>query len=290
MTPHYNSTCSVALLLPSPVSIWDHYVFLAFCRLLSNAFTGHTNFVEQTDSTGMLFETRGISDYLRYSAAASAVSSLYCCCCCSPPDSFCCCCIYRDQSTCGLNFIFIKSSQRALLTRLAVNSAILSCLCVLCSLRCEIHSLFRHLHAFSRGWCYHALHFSDLQRDKNSEIIKEQLPAVAPSLEQLWKQKDKRIKEFSDSDLSPKKLKESRAQLQQLQKGKSERLKKVLESVTTVHDLCAVRKIDFFSVMTEVHPSLTILLACNLKALAMTLYLGKKSWPCKRISNKGCIR
>ena len=38
----------------------------------------------------------------------------------------------------------------------------------------------------------------DLQRDKSSEIIKEQLPAVAPSLEQLWKQKDKRIKEFSD--------------------------------------------------------------------------------------------
>ncbi|KAL1805848.1 hypothetical protein ACET3Z_028916 [Daucus carota] len=243
----------------------------------------------------------------------------------SPPDSFCCCCIYRDQTTCGLNFFFIKSSQRALLTMLAVHTAILSCLCVLCSLRCEIHSLFRHLQAFSRGWWslspslimeaekevyglvinllfefaidssadssnIHRNDLLDLQRDKSSEIIKEQLPAVVPSLEQLWKEKDKRIKEFSDSDLSPKKLKESRAQLQQLQKGKCERLKKVLESVTTVHDLCAVHEIDFFSVMTEVHPSLTILQACNLKALAMSLYLGMKSWPCKRISNKGCIR
>ena len=45
--------CTVAA---SPVSIWDHYVFLDFCCLLSNAFTGHTKFAEQTDSTGMLFK------------------------------------------------------------------------------------------------------------------------------------------------------------------------------------------------------------------------------------------
>ncbi|KAL1834647.1 hypothetical protein ACET3Z_004298 [Daucus carota] len=34
--------------------------------------------------------------------------------------------------------------------------------------------------------------------DKTSGTIKEQLSAVAPTVEQLWKQKDKRIKEFSD--------------------------------------------------------------------------------------------
>lgn len=86
----------------------------------------------------------------------------------------------------------------------------------------------------------------DLQPDKTSGTIKEQLSAIAPTLEQLWKQKDKRIKEFSDvqsqiqkicgeiagssehvgspavdeSDLSLKKLDEFRAQLLELQKEK----------------------------------------------------------------------
>ncbi|KAL1815321.1 hypothetical protein ACET3Z_017895 [Daucus carota] len=118
--------------------------------------------------------------------------------------------------------------------------------------------------------------------DKSSGTIKEQLSAVAPALEQLWKQKDKRIKEFSkiqsqiqtiygeiagtaehvgnpavdESDLSLTKLEELRAQLQELQNEKSERLKKVLEFVSTVHDLCAVLGIDFSSTVTEVHPSL----------------------------------
>lgn len=36
----------------------------------------------------------------------------------------------------------------------------------------------------------------------------------------------------------------------------SERLHKVLEFVSTVHDLCAVLGMDFFSTVTEVHPSL----------------------------------
>lgn len=36
----------------------------------------------------------------------------------------------------------------------------------------------------------------------------------------------------------------------------SERLHKVLEFVSTVHDLCAVLGIDFYSTVTEVHPSL----------------------------------
>ncbi|KAI3754103.1 hypothetical protein L2E82_26245 [Cichorium intybus] len=118
--------------------------------------------------------------------------------------------------------------------------------------------------------------------EKTSGTIKEQLAAIAPVLEQLWKQKDERIKEFSDvqtqiqkicgeiagsseragnqgvdeSDLSLKKLDEFHDQLQQLQKEKSDRLHKVLELVSTVHDLCAVLGIDFYSTVTEVHPSL----------------------------------
>ncbi|CAK9163893.1 unnamed protein product [Ilex paraguariensis] len=117
--------------------------------------------------------------------------------------------------------------------------------------------------------------------EKTSGTIKEQLAAIAPVLEQLWKQKEERIKEFSDvqwqiqkirgeiaggtseqaggpdeSDLSLKKLNEFQAQLQELQKEKSDRLHKVLDFVSTVHDLCAVLGMDFFSTVTEVHPSL----------------------------------
>ncbi|KAK8648618.1 hypothetical protein V6N13_129367 [Hibiscus sabdariffa] len=118
--------------------------------------------------------------------------------------------------------------------------------------------------------------------DKASGTIKEQLAAIAPALEQLWKQKEERVKEFSDvqsqiqkicgeiagnaselgapavdeSDLSLKKLDEYQVKLQELQKEKSDRLHKVLEFVSTVHDLCAVLGMDFFSTVTEVHPSL----------------------------------
>lgn len=119
--------------------------------------------------------------------------------------------------------------------------------------------------------------------EKTSGTIKEQLAAIAPALEQLWKQKEERVKEFSDvqsqiqkicgeiagnlslgdqapsvdeSDLTLKKLDEYQAQLQELQKEKSDRLHKVLEFVSTVHDLCGVLGMDFFSTVTEVHPSL----------------------------------
>ncbi|XP_073298929.1 65-kDa microtubule-associated protein 1-like isoform X1 [Primulina huaijiensis] len=118
--------------------------------------------------------------------------------------------------------------------------------------------------------------------DKTSGTIKEQLAAIDPALKRLWKQKDERIEEFSDvqsqiqkicaeingsgeqldspavdeSDLSVKKLNGFQAQLQDLQKEKSERLHKVLEFVSTVHDLCAVLGMDFFTTVNEVHPSL----------------------------------
>lgn len=121
--------------------------------------------------------------------------------------------------------------------------------------------------------------------EKTSGTIKEQLSAITPVLKQLWTQKEERVKEFSDvqsqiqkicgeiagnlkinektgspvvdeTDLSLKKLEEYHTQLQELQKEKSERLHKVLEFVSTVHDLCAVLGMDFFTTVTEVHPSL----------------------------------
>ncbi|KAH9607233.1 hypothetical protein KSS87_021297 [Heliosperma pusillum] len=119
--------------------------------------------------------------------------------------------------------------------------------------------------------------------EKTSGTIKEQLAAIAPTLEKLCKQKEERLREFSDvqaqiqkicgeiagklnlneqppvvdeSDLSLKKLEEYHAQLQELQKEKSERLHNVLEFVSTVHDLCSVLGMDFYSTVTEVHPSL----------------------------------
>ncbi|KAE9614765.1 putative microtubule-associated protein, MAP65/Ase1/PRC1 [Lupinus albus] len=125
--------------------------------------------------------------------------------------------------------------------------------------------------------------FAGIVPENTAGTIKEQLAAIEPILEQLWQQKEERIKEFSDvqsqiqkicgeiagnlslidalpevdeSDLSLKKLNEYQSELQQLQKEKSERLHKVLEFVSTVHDLCAVLGLDFFSTITEVHPSL----------------------------------
>lgn len=85
-----------------------------------------------------------------------------------------------------------------------------------------------------------------MQPEKASGSIKEQLAAIAPALENLWKQKEDRVKEFFDvqaqiekisseiagisehvenpkvdeSDLSLKKLDEFQAQLQELQKEK----------------------------------------------------------------------
>ncbi|KAF9589211.1 hypothetical protein IFM89_020526 [Coptis chinensis] len=120
--------------------------------------------------------------------------------------------------------------------------------------------------------------------DKSTGTIKDQLEAIAPVLEQLWQQKDDRVKDFADvqsqiykicgeiagsklseeagiltvdeADLSLKKLDEFHSQLQELQREKSDRLHKVLDFVSTVHDLCAVLGMDFFSTVTEVHPSL----------------------------------
>ncbi|OVA20048.1 Microtubule-associated protein [Macleaya cordata] len=133
--------------------------------------------------------------------------------------------------------------------------------------------------------------------DKSTGTIKEQLAAIAPILEQLWELKEERIKEFADvqsqiqkicgeiagnsklteqagaptvdeADLSLKKLDEFHSQLQELQKEKSDRLHKVLDFVSTVHDLCSVLGMDFFSVIIEVHPSLNDSIGVQSKSIS----------------------
>ncbi|CAL9155125.1 unnamed protein product [Musa hybrid cultivar] len=133
--------------------------------------------------------------------------------------------------------------------------------------------------------------------DKSSGTIKEQLAAIAPLLEQLCKQKEDRIREFADvqlqiekirgeiagtsiigeqmrtptvdeEDLSLKKLDEYQQQLQELQKEKSDRLHKILDFVSTVHDLCAVLGLDFLSTITEVHPSLNDSVSVQSKSIS----------------------
>ncbi|KAI0492403.1 hypothetical protein KFK09_026674 [Dendrobium nobile] len=138
--------------------------------------------------------------------------------------------------------------------------------------------------------------------DKSSGTIKEQLAAIAPTLQQLCKQKEDRLKEFTDvqlqiqkihgeiagslangeklgmpvvdqNDLSLKKLDEFHVQLQDLQREKSERLHKVLDFVSTVHDLCAVLGMEFLGTITEIHPSLNESIGVQSKSISNdTLY------------------
>ncbi|CAL5047518.1 unnamed protein product [Urochloa decumbens] len=121
--------------------------------------------------------------------------------------------------------------------------------------------------------------------EKTTGTIKQQLAAIAPTLEQLTKQKNERKREFvnvqsqidqicgeiagtievgeqvaipqvNEDDLTLERLEDFRSQLQELEKEKSNRLEKVLEYVSMVHDLCTVLGMDFHSTVTEVHPSL----------------------------------
>ncbi|CAN6164150.1 unnamed protein product [Urochloa humidicola] len=121
--------------------------------------------------------------------------------------------------------------------------------------------------------------------EKTTGTIKQQLAAIAPTLEQLTKQKNERKREFvnvqsqidqicgeiagttevgeqvatpqvNEDDLTLERLEDFRSQLQELEKEKSNRLEKVLEYVSMVHNLCTVLGMDFHSTVTEVHPSL----------------------------------
>uniref|UniRef100_A0A0E0K4J6 Microtubule-associated protein MAP65-1a n=1 Tax=Oryza punctata TaxID=4537 RepID=A0A0E0K4J6_ORYPU len=125
----------------------------------------------------------------------------------------------------------------------------------------------------------------EISPEKTARTIKEQLTAIAPTLEQLGKKKKERIKELAniqsrieqirgeiagtlemgqqvalpqinEDDLTVQKLREFQLQLQELEKEKSRRLEKVLEHVGTVHDLCNVLGMDFFRTITQVHSSL----------------------------------
>ncbi|KAG4920785.1 hypothetical protein JHK86_049598 [Glycine max] len=71
-----------------------------------------------------------------------------------------------------------------------------------------------------------------------------------------------------ESDLSMKKLDEYQSQLLELQREKSERLHKVLDYVSTVHNLCVVLGMDFFSTVIEVHPSLNESIGVNSKSIS----------------------
>ncbi|XP_020264228.1 65-kDa microtubule-associated protein 1-like isoform X2 [Asparagus officinalis] len=133
--------------------------------------------------------------------------------------------------------------------------------------------------------------------EKSTGTIKEQLAAISPALEQLREQKEERIKEFIDTqsqihkicceiagseknceqlvtpsvdegDLSLKKLDEFQSHLQELQKEKSDRLHKVLDFVSTVHDLCAVLGMDFYCTITEVHPTLDDSIGVQFKSIS----------------------
>ncbi|WVZ81346.1 hypothetical protein U9M48_028733 [Paspalum notatum var. saurae] len=133
--------------------------------------------------------------------------------------------------------------------------------------------------------------------EKTMGTIKQQLAAIAPTLEQLTKQKNERKREFvnvqsqidqicgeiagtievgeqvampqvNEDDLTLERLEDFRSQLQVLEKEKSNRLEKVLEYVSMVHDLCTVLGMDFLSTVTEVHPSLDDSIGDNCKSIS----------------------
>ena len=105
---------------------------------------------------------------------------------------------------------------------------------------------FKEVHSEVLELSSHVFLCFNLQPDKTSGTIKDQLAAIAPALEQLWKQKEERIKEFfnvqsqiqkicgeiagtseqvgspvvDEADLSLKKLEEFQSQLHELQKEK----------------------------------------------------------------------
>ncbi|GLT88638.1 hypothetical protein SLE2022_066550 [Rubroshorea leprosula] len=114
--------------------------------------------------------------------------------------------------------------------------------------------------------------------------INQQLSALKPVLEDLRLKKEKRIKEFHETqsqinqirseiagnilsnkgaetqvnepDLTVRKLGELKSYLQELQNEKVLRLKKVNSHINTIHSLSLVMSIDFLKTVGDVHPSL----------------------------------
>ncbi|KAI8026893.1 65-kDa microtubule-associated protein 5 [Camellia lanceoleosa] len=113
--------------------------------------------------------------------------------------------------------------------------------------------------------------------------LKEQMSSIKPVLEDLRLMKEKRIKEFSETqlqigqicaeiagngqfinsaepqvneqELTVKKLGELKSQLQELQYEKILRLQKIDCHINTIHALSVVMSLDFNNMITEVHPS-----------------------------------
>ncbi|XP_062228787.1 65-kDa microtubule-associated protein 1-like [Phragmites australis] len=133
--------------------------------------------------------------------------------------------------------------------------------------------------------------------EKTMGTIKQQLAAIAPTLEQLTKKKNERKREFvnvqsqidlicgeiagtievgeqvatpqvNEDDLTLEKLEDFQSQLQELEKEKRNRLEKVLEYVSIVHKLCTVLGMDFLNTVTEVHPSLDDSIGDNCKSIS----------------------
>ncbi|KAG0560898.1 hypothetical protein KC19_9G023200 [Ceratodon purpureus] len=118
------------------------------------------------------------------------------------------------------------------------------------------------------------------QREKRTGTLKEQVAAIGPQLEELRRRKEDRARQFlevrteiakiceeiagnygdvyvpEEKDLTLRRLDEYHGQLATLQKEKSERLHRVLEYVSLMHQLCSVMGMDFFNIVTQVHPSL----------------------------------
>ncbi|KAL7204777.1 hypothetical protein ACSBR2_017814 [Camellia fascicularis] len=113
--------------------------------------------------------------------------------------------------------------------------------------------------------------------------LKERMSSIKPVLEDLRLMKEKRIKEFSETqlqigqicaeiagngqfinsaepqvneqELTVKKLGELKSQLQELQYEKTLRLQKIDSHISTIHALSVVMSLDFNNMITEVHPS-----------------------------------
>ncbi|KAI5395697.1 hypothetical protein KIW84_062031 [Lathyrus oleraceus] len=92
------------------------------------------------------------------------------------------------------------------------------------------------------------------ERIKDFSDVQSQIQRICGEITGSLNHND--VPAVDESDLSLKKFEEYQSELHELQKEKSDRLQKVFELVSTVHDLCAVLGMDFFSTVTKVHPSL----------------------------------
>eukprot|EP00268_Persea_americana_P019248 TRINITY_DN19864_c0_g2_i1.p1 TRINITY_DN19864_c0_g2~~TRINITY_DN19864_c0_g2_i1.p1 ORF type:complete len:579 (+),score=161.03 TRINITY_DN19864_c0_g2_i1:201-1937(+) len=120
--------------------------------------------------------------------------------------------------------------------------------------------------------------------EKPKGTLEEQISIIKPVLEDLRRRREERVKEFSDvqshivricaeiagntqlsnttdsqvdeRDLTVKKLGELKSHLQELLKEKNLRLQKVDGQLNSIHELSTVMLIDFYEIMSEIHPSL----------------------------------